>query len=217
MEDNNSFSNPMIPPRPRGGRTSPTLVSINVLLFVILGLIILGILNYFNILPLSKINPAIFGALPHKTAADNLTQNSASDSPSGLDSHARTMIPFIPCPVTPEICKNGREVTKEVDGKTVYGLSFEISKTSLVAASSPGEKSAIANNSFTISSGEKGIKLEYLFSNEFKDIDAGVVTEGQPLGSPVAGGTLTIYGTAMAVNDSIHLGIGEGGSFLTHK
>lgn len=92
-------------------------VGIFELSFVILGfLIIFGIINYFNVLPVTQTFP-FFSFLPRQQKiAENKTQaNPAYVNQLELSKKAKALIPFLGCPLKQELCANGIIIPGEKD------------------------------------------------------------------------------------------------------
>ncbi len=90
-------------------------------------LLIFGVLNYFNILSLSRIYPNLFGSLPHKSL-----------------STAQTTVPKEPvtigCPVEENFCKNA-QILYFPHTKAYQGLGWNLPKGSPIKAVFDGKLS----------------------------------------------------------------------------
>lgn len=73
--------------------------------------LILGVLNYFNILSLSRLYPSLFGSLPQQN-------RSSVPTPTPLTS--------IPCPVDPQFCSTGRLIATTFGKTKFYALAYTL-------------------------------------------------------------------------------------------
>lgn len=188
--------------------------------FIIFVILLMGVLNYLNVFPLSKMYPGFFGFLPHKAIVK--TGNNAGAPQSAVTPpppEVRKTLPFISCPLSPDICKTGQAIAEGVaGGQNIYGVRFSnIPKDSTILASLSGQKISSAG-SFTISNTDRGIEVRYLISGDFTSISDAIVTENLVLGSfNGSSNTLTLYATATRAKQSVQLGIEKNGQYLTSQ
>lgn len=100
-------------------------LSIEVILLFFGTLIVLLILNYFSIIPLTKKFPDIFGFLPTKNKAQvtQVAQNSIAKSENGkVDSEVNVVQELFACPVRPQ-CTDGKGLYDKKE-KRVKGLGY---------------------------------------------------------------------------------------------
>lgn len=84
------------------------------LLFVVGGLVIIfGILNYYNILPISQSLPFLSFLPQQKKIAENKTQAKPTLSQAELYKKIKNSLPFSGCPVTAELCKNAEIISDD--------------------------------------------------------------------------------------------------------
>lgn len=128
--------------------------------------------------------------------------------------------PFIWCPVVREQCAVGQTIKTDTDGKTIYAVSFSsLGSASQVFASSAGAKTIESDSSFLITNEERGTELRYVTSGDFAFVDANdsFYEEHEPIGSfGGEGNILTLYAKNTVSNQSVRLGIGKGGDYLTN-
>jgi len=104
------------------------------ILFVILVLVLVfGTLNYFNILPISKLWPNQFGFLPHKQSKQE--SNVAIQQSNNVTPIPRTKI-F--CPSVKEFCEKGQGIVKD----QYVGLGYKLSSGSAIFAAFDGNLTA---------------------------------------------------------------------------
>ena len=169
------------------------------ILFVILVLVLVfGTLNYFNILPISKLWPNQFGFLPHKQSKQE--SNVAIQQSNNVTPIPRTKI-F--CPSVKEFCEKGEGVIKD---QKYIGLGYRLSSGSAIFAAFDGNltstKSAypIEVNGKTTQENFKIVYLDnpdlrlraiYFFRGKAKDIKTGKISKGQQIA--VSGKPIAIY------------------------
>jgi len=107
-----------------GGLKSIALLEIGLfeLLFVIGGLlIILGIFNYYNLLPVSQSFPFLsFLPQQQKTAENKTHITSVVQSREEVEKKIQDKIPFLGCPVKPEICKAAEIISDTTASQSSY-------------------------------------------------------------------------------------------------
>lgn len=151
-------------------------LGIEAVIVVFILLIVIMILNYFNIIRLSTNMPAIFGWLPHRVIVGSNTQISQEQnvSQSENSSQPSTFLPgeekfFITCPVSPGFCADGKSVynktNREVEGLGYIQLGPELAIYAVFdgQTSSKTEKVDGMDKTTITLTGENGLVATYIF------------------------------------------------------
>jgi len=94
------------------------ILSLEVAIFVVVIVLLLGILNYFNIFSLSQIYPPLFGSLPHKEIVAESVNTIAEKAPITA---AKELV--LSCPVEEQYCDKGIPI---YDNEEFLGLGFKL-------------------------------------------------------------------------------------------
>lgn len=155
------------------------ILGIEAVIIIVLILSALMILNYFNIVPISKNMPGIFGWLPHKLTpgqieiANNQQQNGdANITPNGVPNTtpvAQQEVILIACPVSPGFCPQAKSVyntaTRRVEGLGFVNLGKELAVYALFKGTiaSSTQKVDGANITTIVLTGDDGLVATYKF------------------------------------------------------
>ena len=139
------------------------------LLFIVGGLIIIfGLLNYYNVLPISQSIPFLSFLPQQQKLAENKTQAKSTISQAELYKKIKNELPFSGCPVEPGICKNAEVIS---DYKSTQSAQWILSYSNLPEGS---EILAVLDGTVEIDQStiiltNKGrlLKAYYEFENDF--------------------------------------------------
>lgn len=185
-------------------------------------LLIFLVLNYFNIIPVSKNLPRLFGFLPHIDLSANKS-NDMSVLPTPAKAPNPTAVPYLSCPVIQQLCATGVNRVETVSGKKEYSLIFDdVSKNFFIYAALSGVVSIENLKSFSIKDMERGLEVRYVLTDDLTftpDVKNGSkVTEKQVIGNFTNDkNSITLIATSIILKESIQLGVEKNGKYLTNS
>ena len=139
-----------------------------IILFMIIGILVL---NYFNLLPLSKNFPGLFGWLPHQGSAEVFEGEPRREHPFKED--------FFVCPVWGDACKTGFAVmnaqSDQVAGIGFFTLPQETEIIAMVDGEYTVRKSG-ENVEIVLLDTDKNIEIVYTFVDAYIDANDTPIT-----------------------------------------
>ncbi len=118
------------------------LLTIEIFGLIIFFVVFLLILNFFNILSLSKLYPNQFGFLPHLTQTQQTTNNNQQTNPTAIPTISDLKYDglFVSCPVDKTQCQDGKSIdTYDLQTKQLFrGIEYKTLKpdTNILAVTS---------------------------------------------------------------------------------
>lgn len=167
------------------------------LLFVIGGLlIILGLLNYYNVLPVSRSFPFL-SFLPQKQKViENKTQAKPAIIVEEIDNKLRKTLPFSGCPLKAEICSTAEIIKEESTQSSNLKLKFgNVSEGTEILAALDGTLST-DDSRIVLANKDRLIKAYYEFekgSFNFQASSSASILQGEILGKITKESDLNFY------------------------
>ncbi|MBI2031841.1 MAG: hypothetical protein HYT08_04485 [Candidatus Levybacteria bacterium] len=168
------------------------------LLFIVGGLLIIfGLLNYYNVLPISRSIPFL-SFLPQKQKIiENKTQEkTVVISEVELYKKIKNELPFSGCPIGPDLCKNAEIIQEESSQSAQWILRFSnIPQDSEILAALDGTLE-IDNSTIILTNKGRLLKAYYEFekdSFESQASSSAIVKQGEVLGKITSASDFDFY------------------------
>lgn len=202
-------------------RSGIKLLVVEFIVLILIGLVLVFVLNYFNVVSLEKIN-SLFGALPsqEEEQVEEMTEeellNVGIESPDSL--------PFAPCPLqSTELCIKGQIID---NGEDFYGVGYsEIPAGTEVLSVMKGKASVEEENGRNIITIDDGLGGQRTVINFIGEVTIPTGREDIEVGEPI--GLIDVNGTSDDIlivsfqsavnNEYIRPEIGDDGSYVHNR